>query len=89
MALYHEQIKKDPQRITKIKPFIDQFNWKEIDFPSHKKNWNEFKKKKKTIALNILYVSHNTEEIRHAYKSKHNSKRENQVILVMITDAEK
>ena len=60
---------------------------KEIDFPSHKKDWNEFEKK--TIALNILYVPHNTEEIRHAYKSKHNLKRENQVILLMITDCEK
>ena len=24
VALNHEQIKKDPQRITNIKPFIDQ-----------------------------------------------------------------
>ena len=30
-----------------------------------------------------------TEEIRHAYKSKYNLKRENQVILLMITDGEK
>ena len=42
-----------------------------------------------SIALNILYVPHNTEKIRHAYKSKHNLKRENQVILLMITDSEK
>ena len=35
-------------------------------------------------------MSHSTEEIRHAYKSKHNLKRENQVILLMITaDGEK
>ena len=34
-------------------------------------------------------MPHNTEEIRHAYKSKHNLKRENQVILLMITDDEK
>ena len=33
VALNHEQIKKDPQRITKIKSFINQYNWKEIDFP--------------------------------------------------------
>ena len=26
VALNHEEIKKDPQRITKIKPFIDQYN---------------------------------------------------------------
>ena len=86
VALNHEQIKKVPQRIRKVKPFIDQYNWKEIGFPSHKKDWNELKK---ITALNILYVSHGTEEIRHAYRSKHNSKRENQVILLIITDGEK
>ena len=30
VVLNHEQIKKDPQRITKIKRFIDQYNWKDI-----------------------------------------------------------
>ena len=88
VGLNHEQIKKDPQRITKIKPFIDQYNWKEIDFPSDKKDWNEFEKNNKTIALNVLYIPYNTEEIRHAYKSKYNLGRENQVILLMITDGE-
>ena len=89
VALNHEQSKKDPQRRTKVKPFIDQYNLKDIDIPSYKKDWNEFEKSNKTIALNILYVPHGTEEIRHAYKSKHNLKRENQVILLMITDGEK
>ena len=39
--LNYEQIKKDPQRISKIKPFIDQYSWKEIDFSSHKKDWKK------------------------------------------------
>ena len=30
VALNYEKIKKDPQRISKIKPFIDQYNWNEI-----------------------------------------------------------
>ena len=34
-------------------------------------------------------MPHNTKQIRHAYKSKYNNKRENQVILLMITDGEK
>ena len=34
-------------------------------------------------------MSYNTEEIRHAYKSKHNLKRENEAILLLITDGEK
>ena len=39
--------------------------------------------------LLILFVAYNTEEIRLAYKSKHNLKRENQVIFLMITDGKK
>ena len=27
--------------MSNIKPFIDQYNWKEIDFPLHKKNTEE------------------------------------------------
>ena len=42
VALNYQSIKKDPQRITKIKPFIDQYNWKEINFPSNKKDWKKF-----------------------------------------------
>ena len=34
-------------------------------------------------------MPHNTEEIRHAYKSKYNLNRKNKVILLMITDRKK
>ena len=53
VALNYEQIKKDPQRISKIKLFIEQYDWKEIDFPSHKRDWKKFKLNNKLIALNI------------------------------------
>ena len=36
VALNYEQIKIHPKRISNIKPFIDQYNWKEINFPSNK-----------------------------------------------------
>ena len=77
---------KNPQRITKIEPFIVQCNWKEIDFPSHSKDWKKFEQNNKTIALNTLFVPYNTKKIRLAYKSK---KRENLLILLMFTDGEK
>ena len=41
------------------------------------------------IALNILYVPHNTKKINIAYKSKHNLIREKQAILLMISNGEK
>ena len=37
LALNLDKINKYPQRISKIKPFIDQYNWKDIDFPSTSK----------------------------------------------------
>ena len=37
LALNYQNIKKDPQRISKIKLFINQYDWKEIAFPSHQK----------------------------------------------------
>ena len=89
VALNYEQIKNHPERISKITPFIDQYNWKEIDFPSHSKDWKNFESNNKLIALNILYVPHNTKEIRHPSKSKYKLERENQVILLMIIDGKK
>ena len=88
LALNLDKIKKDPQRISKVKPFIDQYNWKDIEFPSASKDWRKFKLNNK-IALNILYVPHNTRKINVAYKSKHNLTCDKQVILLMITDGEK
>ena len=63
-----KKIKKHPKRISKIKLFIEQYDWKEIDFPSHKKDWKRFELNNESIALNMLYVSYNTKKIRHAYK---------------------
>ena len=51
-----------PQRITNLKPFINQYNWKGITFPSHKEDWKKFESNNKSIALNILFVSYNTEK---------------------------
>ena len=86
IALNHEKIGKDPQRISKLKPFINNYNWKGIEFPSHSKDLKKFEQNNKTIALNILYVPYNTKQIIPAFISKYNHKRDNQVILLMITD---
>ena len=36
-ALNYQNIKSHPERISNLKPFIDQYNWKEIDFPSERR----------------------------------------------------
>ena len=38
VTLSYQNIKNNPETVLKIKPFIEQHDWKEIDFPSPTKN---------------------------------------------------
>ena len=81
-ALNHQNIENNAQRISNIELFVNQYNWKGIDFPSHQKDWKKFEQNNKAVDLNILFVPHYNNQIRLAYKSKYNSKWDNQVILI-------
>ena len=87
LALNLDKIRKNPQRISKITPFIDQYNWKDIDFPATSKYWKKLESNNE-MALNTLYVPHNTKKIQVAYKSKHNLTCDKQLILLMISNGE-
>ena len=69
-----------------IKPHIDKYNSKEINFPAGIDDWKKFKRNNKDIALNILSAPPNEKRLNIIYKSKHNRKRINQVVLLMITN---
>ena len=86
LALNFNNVDKHHQRISKIKPFINNYNWNNINFPTAKKDWNKFELNNKNVALNILYVPFNTKKIEIAYKSKYNLIRDNQIILLMISN---
>ena len=89
LALIFDNINNHPEKLSKIRPFIDQYNWKNIDFPATSKDWKKFELNNK-VALNILYVPHNTKKIQLAYRSKYNLiYNKIIIILLMITDGEK
>ena len=91
-ALNYQNIDHHPERISKLKPFISNCNWDSIDFPAGHKDYSAFQKN--NIAINIhcnkhtiiLYVPHNTKQIKQAYISKHNNERDTHANLLMITD---
>ena len=87
LALNLDKINKNSQKISKIKPFIEEYNSKDIDFSSTSKDWKKFELNNE-VALNILYVPLNTKKIEIAYKSKHNLTREKQITLLMISNGE-
>ena len=62
VALNFNKIDRNPQKISKIKPFIDNYNWNDINFPTANKDWNRFEVNNKNVALNILYVPFNTKK---------------------------
>ena len=62
-----------------------KFRRVDTDFSSYQRDWEEFEQENTSIALNILFVSHNSEEVKLACKSSYN-KHKNQVILLMIND---
>ena len=62
-----------------------KFRRVDTDFSSYQRDWEEFEQSNASIALNILFLSHNSEEVKLAYKSSYNM-RKNQVILLMIND---
>ena len=37
-ALNHQNIENHPERLSNLMPFIDQYNWKGIEFLSHSKD---------------------------------------------------
>ena len=88
VALNFNKIDKNPQRISRIKPFIENYNWNDINFPTAKKDWNRFELNNKDVALSILCVPFNTKKIEIVYKSKYNLVRDNQIILLMISNGE-
>ena len=54
LALNLDKINKNSQRISKIKPFIEEYNWKDIDFPSTSKDWKKFERKMK---LHLIFCT--------------------------------
>ena len=57
IALNYDEIGKNPERVNKIKPFINQYDWSEINFPSHVGDWKNFELNNKSIALNVFVCS--------------------------------
>ena len=87
--LNNKNIKNNPERLSKIKPFLNKLKWKEISFLSHAKDWEKFQTNNKSIVLNLLFVKNDKKELKKAYISNYNFSHENKAILFIITDEQK
>ena len=88
IALNHNDIANNPQRVENLILFIKNFNWLDNNIPAGHKDYTAFEKNNKDIALNILFIPRDTQEIDQAYISKHNKTRNTQANLLMITNGD-
>ena len=79
LALYHKEIGKNFNRITKIKPYVNNFNWNNINFPPIKQDYATFEINNENISLNIYELKN--EKISQLYKSNYDKKRVNLLLL--------
>ena len=84
LSLNYNKIKK-----KELENIFKKIKHEDKDFSSHQRDWKNFEQNNKSIALNVLFASQNSEEITLVYKSEHNYNRENNALLLMINDDEK
>ena len=90
-ALHHKEIKKDHQRISRLRPYENQHNWEGLEFPVSIKKIDNFEKNNPDIAVNVLFNNKKNEKknIYTVRRSWRNGKRKKRLNVLMIVDGEK
>ena len=77
---YNEITKKEFENIFK------EIKHEDKDFSSQQICWKNFEQNNELIALNVLFLSQDSEKITLVYKSENTYKREHNTLLLMIND---
>ena len=90
-ALHHKEIKYNPERISLLRPYENQYNWKELEFPVSTKKIDKFEKDNPDIVVNVLFYKKKNQKknIYTVRRSGHNGRCQKQVNLLMIEDGKK
>ena len=86
LALSYHKITNNRHKLSNITPFIQNYNWNDINFSAGSKEYRAFEKYNDSIALNIFYVPDNEKYIGPVYISKFNKTCNYHANLLMITD---
>ena len=56
VALNYEEVQWNSERVSNIKPFINEYIWKGKKYPSKLGDWKTFQENNPTISINVLYI---------------------------------
>ena len=68
-ALHHEYIKHHPERLSLLRPYEKQYNWKGLKIPVSIKRIDKFEKNNPGIAVNVLFSNKKNQNIYTARRS--------------------
>ena len=68
-ALCHEEIKKDHQHISRLRPYENQYNSEGLEFPVSIKKIDKSEKSNPGIAVNVLFSNKKNQNIYTARRS--------------------
>ena len=93
-ALHHHEIANHPERISKLKPYIDNYNWEGLKFPLPVEKIKKFEKNNIDIAVNVLFIHRKEDDTKQGKisilrRSKFNTARNKIVNLLLLNDGEK
>ena len=86
VALHNKEIKKDPQRNSKLERYKNKYNWQRFEFPLAIQKIGKFEKSILDIAVNVLFNS--MKGIHTAGRSELYGKCSKQVKLLLTVDGE-
>ena len=74
-----------------LRPYENQYNWKELEFPVSTKKIDKFEKDNPDIVVNVLFYKKKNQKknIYSVRRSGHNGRCQKQVNLLMIEDGKK
>ena len=89
-TLHHEEVRHHPERISLLRPYENQDNWKGVEFPVSIKKIDKFEKNNPDMAVNVLFSNKKSKKknIHTVCMSEHNVKCKKQVNLLIIVDGE-
>ena len=87
IALYHSELGKNPGHISKkLDILVHCFNWHDITFRASYEDYTTFERLNSDVALNVLYVPFEEQNVCPEYISNRNFDIKDQIILLKISD---
>ena len=75
-SIHNEEIGKNVHRVRKLAPFINKYDWSDINFSAEQKDWDRFERNNNNVALNILSAQSTKKKLNIIRTSKFNNERE-------------